>query len=226
MDKRKFIFIIGMPHAGTTWVNKWLSQHPDLVGHQEINLLSSMLESHHKLIDRGWFDSMNYKTIQWYCEKLLGFAADRENKKHILVHNCMLINWGKEPARVFPDGYYIVLHRDGRRIAASLKNRRPDIDGEWLTQRWLRQAEIITTGNLPSRTLVLKYTDLCQDVNKSKEITDFLGLEHHCDISLDDKVNCSFGEVMPEDYWKTFLSEKDKEHFGKLDNMLNKLGYF
>lgn len=217
---RKFIFIIGMAHSGTSWVNEWLRKHPDIIGGSEIHLLSSMLKVEQWLIDREWSKKIKYTRIRKYCINVFETAAKNESS-HILMHDCNLLACGKELDQVFPDAYYILIHRDGRRVAASLKQRLEEVP-KHLYRRWTELSRLIIEKDLPKNLLTLRYDDLSKDSKLSKTITEFIGVDHHCDIDSENLVNCSFGKKMPEDCWKTILPEMN---FDELHDSLKKLGY-
>lgn len=211
----RLVFIVGCPHSGTNWVNDWLCQHPDIIGHPETYFLTHLIEAFRSLHNKGW----NAK----FKDELLRrtFLEGIGDGKVILMFDDNLINYSSELDRIFPGAHYLLFHRDGRRVAASLKNRVPQLRGKQLTKRWCRHMKIILDKKLPHNCFVMRYDQIG---TSSRKITQFIDVEHHGDIT-DKKVNCSFGELKSEDFWQDFLSEKDQEHFIDLQDLLIRSGY-
>lgn len=229
----KCIFIIGSPHSGTTWINNWLCEHPCITGHEETYFLTYLIEAFKSLQSKGWIDKLKYSTIQSIYTNAICQSDDI-----ILMHDNHLIRYALELEQIFPSAHYLVFHRDGRRVAASIKNRTQHLTG-WrdsfsptsklvkiergkLTKRWAEDMNIILNGKLPQNSLVMKYNNIA---NSSQKITEFIGVDHHGDINPNNLVNCSFGITKDENYWKEFLSKEDQEHFVEIEDLLKKAGY-
>lgn len=231
----RLVFIIGSPHSGTTWINEWLCEHPCITGHAETYFLTHLIEAFKSLQSKGWINKLEYSTIQSIYTN-----AICQNNDIILMHDNHLIKYALELEQIFPAAHYLVFHRDGRRVAASIKNRTQHltnwrdsssstsklvkIEGRELTKRWAEDMKIILNGELPQNSLVMKYNNVA---NLSQKITEFIGVEHHADININPNnlVNCSFGITKNENYWKVFLSKEDQEHFSEIEDLLKRAGY-
>lgn len=198
-------------------MNDWLCQHPEITGHPETYFLTYLIEAFQSLRKKGWDTSLNDKLL-----RRTFWNAFTGHGDIVLIHDNNLIAHASELDRIFPTAHYLVFHRDGRRVAASLKNRVPQMRGRQLTKRWLRQMRMILDGKLPRNCLIMRYDEIGAS---SKRITEFIGIEHHGNIDTRKEVNCSFEGLRDENFWRDFLTEEDQEHFAELADILREAKY-
>ena len=231
----KYTFICGFMHSGTTWINKWLGEHPDVfTGGDDCNVLFNWIHQKNMLISRGWFTE---KDINWLWkdpayirqqfDQLFSIASCRKNNEPCILYRFTALHRKMhDVSTIFPGSSLLLVHRDGRRVLASHKHRRPRKDLKHVIDQWIEVADKIIQKNYPDNTMILKYADLCENPSVfSRKITEHFGLEHHYDINLNDKVNCSFGEVKPEGYWQQSLSPQDIKMCELMEPQLHALGY-
>ena len=90
-------------------------------------------------------------------------------------------------------------------------------------RKWCYFAEAICDGVLPRRCLLLRYEDLKPGIDC--EIMKFIGEQLHEEINLSERVNSNFPEPKSEDYWQTYLDDKELRLIEYMNPWLNRLGY-
>lgn len=229
----KTIFIAGGPCSGTTWLNRWLKQHFDIAGSPEIWAADSFCYLRNHLLKSGWYshDTVDLKIRQIF-EKLFFDSSISNNKKYLLHHNTRISGMIPSFKQVFPNAYYIFMLRDGRRVLAALK-------AKWYLQKyktslpyylvqaakkWIFFADSIISNKLPQHSLLLRYENIHVDIDQ--EIVNFLGIDLHNKIDLNERVNSNFETPKPENYWEEYLDSKEKILIQQMNPYLEKLGYF
>jgi len=253
-------FILGCPRSGTTLLQQALNRHSQIVippetdffflgrtrrsqgkSIQKINMdLGIRIPIPGKLIrdDEDW--SRLYLDIaDNYVSSVLGRSATFFGDK--TPHHLLRIRAIK---RLFPDAHYIVIYRDGRDVALSLRNvpwEQPNLYTCFAL--WLRCYRIQAWLQLhsPRHLLCVKYEDfVASPAVVLSEITRFLG------ISYEEAMAMSFGNregILPREYgwkanalkpiskarvgvWRAELSERQKVDLVRLGGTaLRALGY-
>ena len=139
--ERQFIFIIGAPRSGTTWLQSMISAHPRVasLGGVEQTLFSSYLQP---LIERWEFEAKNIEKGRWeqglpciwtksefnnlietFTRKVYSkFLEKNKDATHILDKHPEYSNCTSTIKNILPNAKFVHLTRDGRDVAVSLKS--------------------------------------------------------------------------------------------------------
>jgi len=230
MEISKQIFIIGSGRCGTTWIGQWLRQHPEAFGGPETHLFAIL----DLLINPSWeqgvkrwlsYDLLMDK-IKLFAIDLLGSCKFRQNNEPYLIEHSSIHYFHKTIIKkIFPDALFVHIYRDGRNVVESWLRTNPSKTHSEHIGLW---KQIITDmqANKDDNTLNIQYEDIMENPQKSRIITEFLGLKHHKDIdSWEFPVNTS---NFSYDYnrWKT-LPKHIQEEFKQteIQNLLKSLSY-
>lgn len=226
----KIIFIGGGPCSGTTLLNSWLKRHKDMASSDETWAVDSLCILKQNLVKQNWFNADDNIIFNEVFQNLLSKSKLSKDKKYLLHHNTRITNIIDQVFEIFPEAYYILVIRDGRRVIASMKakwflNKYQTTLPYYLVQsvrKWCKYADFIINNNLPSKTLLIKYNDIQSGIDK--KIIDFLEISHD-KIDLDTRINSNFQEIKQENYWKEYLDEKEKNLISCMNERLLKLGF-
>jgi len=192
----KFVFVVGAPRSGTTWLQLPLSQHPDVASCQETHIFSSYMQSLFQSELRFASDERGVGLsrvvdeedfVRLYKEFALS-AVDQITRNHTNGHGKIFVE--KTPAhvhyyqnilRLFPEAFFIEIVRDPRAMVASM--RAVDF-GNWTTSgviqnchRWkksIRDGLSLEAGASHHRRV--KYEDLLHDTERVlSELFEFIG---------------------------------------------------
>ncbi|HRD51861.1 MAG TPA: sulfotransferase [Flavobacteriales bacterium] len=198
-----FIFIIGAPRSGTTWLHRMLEQHPDIAtAPRELTLFSRYLapayasfrkEKGH--MDRGdWQQGLPMLMSEAEFTDGLRAITEAVYQRVLSKKPGASLILDKHPGYTFhlplieqlmPGGRYIHLLRDGRETAISMLNAREklgfgartmeDAAREWAESVQLAQLHGARVGE--SHFMELRYEDLVRNAEAGlAEILGFCGL--------------------------------------------------
>lgn len=177
----KYVFIVGCPRSGTTWLQMLLAQHPAVATAQETHLfngyvagLQAAWERHRKTPRHiGLQAALNEEEFNALCAdfagQVLGRIARSSATASIVlektpdhVHHVPLI------LKLFPDAYFIHLVRDPRATVASLCAAGRSWGRAWASRDPLENARLwvgnVSAGrgiaSLTEHQVTVKYEDL------------------------------------------------------------------
>ncbi len=223
----KFTLIAGCPRAGTNLLTYILSTHPDIfVGKTEIDFSSFRFKKELKKVFGKKLKKNFEKTIK-----------DLANQKKILLRRPTAIDYYETLLKKFPNLEIILIFRDGRDNALSLKNAKHfKWPFDFAVKKWKEWVKI--KERAPQRVHILKYETLIQNPEKEiNSIFKFMGLKE-----LKEKEIIEFYKNKTENYhseikgkpitnekifrWKKEMTDQEKEIFKKLAGKeLIKIGY-
>lgn len=194
--KRDYVFLLGAPRSGTTWLQIMLARHPDISTCQETHLFSGFLSS----LQRGW----RHHEID---RRGVGLQAAISHKQFIALQRHFALSvldsigdsaivLEKTPAHitvlddireVLPEARFIHIIRDPRAVAASLAAAGRDWGRSWAStsaihnaRRWTANVSegLRLRGEDPARYLELRYEDLLADpAGKLEAMFGWLGID-------------------------------------------------
>ncbi len=143
-DDKNFIFIIGSPRSGTTWLQGMLGSHPLVVGTIETTMFSRYLSGplaawcqEKERLDSGrWGKGLpllitEAQFNEWMCQLLercyLNIAARKPDARYILdkaPENTFHIHAIR---RFLPHAKFIHIIRDGRDVVCSMRNAKRNL---------------------------------------------------------------------------------------------------
>lgn len=202
LDK-EFLFVVGAPRSGTTWLHRMLSQHPDVAAMpHELTLFSSYLaplaerfaqESRHR--DLGdWEQGLPLLFSQQEFDHALARIAEETYARLLDRHPTASHILDKHPAyalhmplidKLLPKSRFLHIVRDGREVAVSMMSAKKrigfgaaEIAGAakaWATH--VRAAQDMGRELGPDRYLEVTYEDLMERTHEVlSEIFRFAGL--------------------------------------------------
>lgn len=179
--KRDYVFLLGAPRSGTTWLQIMLAKHPDISTCQETHLFSSFLSS----LQRSWRhheDDRRGVGLQAAISRKQFVALQRQFALSVLdsIGDTAIV-LEKTPAHitvlddicdVLPEARFIHIIRDPRAVAASLAAAGRDWGRSWAStsavhnaRRWVSNVSdgLRLRGGDPEKYLELRYEDLLDD---------------------------------------------------------------
>ena len=161
MTNFKYLFVVGAPRSGTTWLHQLLLSHPDAIGSQESHFFATFGRVLH---------DFDHKLNQHRPHGLAGYCRRDELIEHIRKHWTELTGpfaafkpkatlfvdktpdhavWLDAIAEILPEARVLHMHRDARAVVASLlRASRQDWGRGWAprslasaTARWLEYVQ-------------------------------------------------------------------------------------
>ena len=84
---RGYVFVIGAPRSGTTWLQNMMGAHPEIVTPQESNLFSVYVA----LLRREWSRSLPVSANEWQSARHNGLPAIlTEEEFNLLIRDFVL----------------------------------------------------------------------------------------------------------------------------------------
>ncbi|MGF1630924.1 MAG: sulfotransferase [Kiloniellaceae bacterium] len=198
---KNYVFLLGAPRSGTTWLQIMLSKHPDIATCQETHLFSGFLSG----LQRSWRHHENDRRgigLQAAISREQFVALQRDFALAVLesIGDTPII-LEKTPAHitvlddireVLPEARFIHIIRDPRSVAASLAAAGKDWGRSWAStsavhnaRRWtsnvtagirLRQAD-------PATYFEIRYEDLLDDTARNLEhMFSWLGIDRSSEL--------------------------------------------
>lgn len=224
----KKIFIVGTGRCGTTWLGRWLRQHPQTFGGPETHLFTLLENVINPQWNQGiktWMEKQTLiSIIRTFTESLFENCKFRKpGQNHLIEHSWVHYNNREFIKQLFPESLFVHIYRDGRNVVESKMRQNEDLEKS--IDLWVdTMNDMLNTSD--DCILNIKYEELIKDPSKSKEITSFLGIDHHYDIDAwEFPVNTPFFEY-DENRWKT-LSQDNQLLLAEspMLELLEKLGY-
>lgn len=202
----KKIFVVGTGRCGTTWIGRWLRQHPEVFGGPETHMFHIMNQHLNPEWNQGlktWVDRdvVINATRNFVVETFSQCKFRRnENQKHLVEHSYCHYQDIDLIKEVFPDALFVHVYRDIRNVVES--KYRMGQDHKESICNWI---EVMTDmENRDDENIInVRYEDLVETTENSRTITKFLKLDHHKDIdSWEFPVNTQYHSYDP-DRWKS-----------------------
>lgn len=229
----QFIFIPGVGRCGTTWVTKWLSEHPLVETIHESYLVPQTFRLI-KPIEYP-FPKEGVVELSEIRDLLHKIYNRRAGKKTIFIDksptNLYDSNGDEETSKIwslFPSAKIMIFYKDGKDIAYSQKNL------PWQSRKLWTASEIISLWkdfvkfyslNPPSEKLIyVKYENLLDNPEQeSDRICKFIGITHYSIRPWEKPTNTKTTKY-DKQRWK-LLPEGLINKLKKINNDLNLMGY-
>ena len=147
LAERQFLFVIGSPRSGTTWLQIMVGAHPRVVTTVELCLFehytSPWINSWNKALARLaqtglhqglpciWTEDEFYGFLRTFLSKVYGHVLNgKPEASHILDKSCAYSFHVEEILRLLPNARFIHMIRDGRDVAVSMMAAQKTI-GAW-----------------------------------------------------------------------------------------------
>lgn len=200
LDDKEFLFIIGAPRSGTTWLQLMLGSHPSVCTTVELTLF---------IYTNRWIFRWNRETADieadrwhiglpmvWSEEEFYGFLNEfleraykpileaHPEATHVLDKHPTNAAFVEEMDRLIPNSRFIHIIRDGRDVAASMVAAKkqmgfgtgtiPESAAAWKEHiEWARNAK-----QFDGRYLEIRYEQIKEDpAGIMRQVFDFSGLE-------------------------------------------------
>lgn len=148
------IFIVGCGHSGTTLLLRIVGSHPNI----------------HAILD----ESATFTKKRLYNLRTFDMDCYRAGKKRWVEKTPLHIHHIGKMFQLRPEAKVLIILRDGRDVAASIKKRKDNV--EVGINRWVRDNEAGEKWWQDPRVKVLKYENLVADFeNQIRDVMDFLG---------------------------------------------------
>ncbi|WP_141675496.1 sulfotransferase family protein [Formosa haliotis] len=154
------IFIIGCGHSGTSIMLSILSFHPEVYGIPNETFLFLDKPFNYNLIKKYFNDAGNKRLLE-------------KTPKHVSKITDII--------KVFPKAKFIVMVRDGRDVASSLKKRNGDYLGG--VNRWVNDNNLWLNSNFSENIFMVKLEELTlKGYPIIEEVLNFLNLKPYPEI--------------------------------------------
>lgn len=212
LSEIQFIFIIGAPRSGTTWLHALIANHPDVAATPEIE--QTFFSRYLPPIVKGWEDELyNIKRgawvqglpylwkegefdsfVQYFLTNVYVKILERKPDAKIIIdkqpeyaHHVKLIK------RFIPNAKFIHIVRDGRNTVISMMSAAKRVGfGEkeikGAASAWVRYSQnaMLASQYADSCYLEVKYEDLVKSEKETlSKIFDFCGLEWNDKLVVD-----------------------------------------
>jgi hypothetical protein len=190
------IFVCGMGRSGTTWISRALGESPELTYIREAWLIAKLreLDTWFTMLHDDWTGFTPWKRqgvdrrvfvdcLASCYRELLDRAADGDRfVEKTPDWNALHLVFLQE---LFPDAYYVLLHRDGRNCVSSLEmkntRQRKPFDFETACRRWAAGMDVfsdVRARGRGQRIMFIRYEDLLQDFDAIfQELCTFVEIE-------------------------------------------------
>ncbi|MES1926236.1 sulfotransferase [Salinisphaera sp. T31B1] len=196
----KYLFVVGCPRSGTTWLQMLLAQHPAIATAQETHLFNGYLSELRTLWARHADDPRGIGLQAVYtesafdalCADIAARALDqiagmRPEAQCVLEKTPAHVRHVGTIAQLLPGAYFVHLVRDPRAVTASLTTVGRSWGAHWAApdcaenaRRWVADvAAGRAIAGLTDRCLELRYEDLAgaDGPQALGRIVDWLGLD-------------------------------------------------
>jgi len=192
-----FVFLVGAPRSGTTWLQYLLASHPEIQSGRESYVFSKICLVHqewHKTRKSG-MGMASYQTAEEFMSNLFDFE---ERQLDALTKNLKpgQILLEKTPAHALyvpqiawflPEARFIHIMRDGRDVVASLMAAGNSWGEDWAptsarraARIWKRHVQAVDDAKTklkPHQFLEVRYEALLEDTARElRRCIDFIGL--------------------------------------------------
>jgi len=232
----KYIFLIGRPRSGTSWIADWIGLHDQITTGPESRIFFHIPQKELAINSLSKWASKE-KLMNEVKKFVDNFYATRKKCNEIYLFDRTGGNFQRREliSTFYPQAYFILLCRDGKsHIHSMLKTQWQYWDKfsttkklEIILQKWIDVAEVITNPltELDKNALKIRYEDLVLNpIETSRKITNFISIDHHCDIKPWAHPLCTIHKKYEPDLWKN-LSCETLNKMKIMNNYLIELGY-
>lgn len=196
--EKKYVFLVGAPRSGTTWLQLMLSQHPDVATCQETHLFSAYFGA----LQRKWHQhekdnrkvglqaAISYEEfISILRQSVLKVLDAIGDKPVVLEKTPSHVQYVPEILDVLPEAYFLHIIRDPRSVAASLAAAGSSWGKTWAStdpehnaKRWCEDVKRgLVIGKLTTRYKELHYETLLEKTtDELASIFEWLELDADC----------------------------------------------
>ena len=196
---QRTVFVGGVPRSGTTLARAMLDAHPDIRCGEETRVIPRIVSmrsrwrksarEHSRLVEAGLSEeTLDSATRAFISEIILNHGPV---SKYLCNKDPLVLNYMEDIVRIFPQGKFICMVRDGRAVAYSIVSRNVTISGvdskNYMSAAlfWNKVVERMSTDctNNRQRCLMVRYEDLVADPRLwMTKILQFLDIPWHDNV--------------------------------------------
>lgn len=185
--------MLGNAHAGNTWLQSWLSRHPLIFTAFESRMFYSLFDLYSNITSRdtSWHNTESARIVlNKVVTDILTKSPSYNNQELILEMTPGHSEFLGFISEIFPDAYFLITQRDGRRVIASKKKRSLKRSGSYTMKTlksdvdlWIKRTNQISSVS-SKNNLKIPYYSACQNAQHwGEKIISFLGIEKHEDLA-------------------------------------------
>ncbi len=224
----KRLISISNGRSGSKWVADWLMQHPRCFGRLEESYLFQRLmyfsspdwpgrsgggATLHPWVNEDYLNQY----LRSFADNFLTCPVEHrikyDGQPYVIEKssaNHMAIDFIR---KLYPSSYFIIMYKDGKNWVESLlyhkskavqdrHHHAPTIEN--MIEMWQRTMSVIENAKNDDHVLGVRYEDLLKSPVQCRDITAFLGIEHHKDITAwSDNASFNWDRQYDFDRWKT-----------------------
>ena len=226
----KPIFIIGVPHSGTSVLSSTFQTHPDVAQWTEAPEVwepywSEGVDSDYNRLVPKYETDVEEMDILRITNAFYRYVQSQHKKRLVNKNprNTVRISFIK---KIFPDAKIIHIYRDGRDVVNSITRNMPPFMIEQICDRWINSLDEVKKQSVnvaSSDFYAIKYEELCE---KPREI--LIEAYKKCELSVTDQIINKLPDKLTNfnGKWKTQMNEKYHELLRKkLETKMLEYGY-
>ena len=229
LKENKFIFIIGAPRSGTTWLHSMIASHPQVAATKNIEIkfmnhyigpLVSAWENHKYRIDQGhwvsglpaiWDTNRFNEFIEYFSNKVYQtILTENPNATHILDKHPGYSYCVETINRIFPKSKFIHIIRDGREVVVSMLSakKRIGFGSDQIISASKEWKSCIEKARHAMDYGEERYLEITYELLKTNGISTLADVFKFCELAYDD--NLIHNILSANDYKKNPVASPNK----------------